>query len=167
MNKWEDKDRFALHWGALSLIFLLLSVDEVARIHETIGDTLKLKFTGEIHGLLYYPWVIIGGAFVLIVAAAYIKFLRNLPTKTMSLFILCGVIYVGGALGMEMINAQYADLYGTGNLTHQMMTAVEEFLEMIAIALFIYALMSYIATQSPQMRAVRIQIEEKGTGDGT
>src|SRR5690606_22798982 len=33
---------FVAHWAGLALIFALLSVDEVARIHETIGDTLSL-----------------------------------------------------------------------------------------------------------------------------
>jgi hypothetical protein len=47
------------------------------------------------------------------------------------------------------------------------MTAVEEFLEMSGIAIFIYALMSYIATQRSQMKAVNFQIEEKDFRDET
>jgi hypothetical protein len=85
----------------------------------------------------------------------------------MRLFILAGTIYVGGALGMEMVNARYADLYGFKNLTYQLMTAVEEFLEMSGIAIFIYALMSYVATQSSQMKTVTVQIEEKDFRDET
>jgi hypothetical protein len=158
--KSEDKDRFALHWEALSIIFLLLSIDEVARIHEVTGDTIG-RFTGKTHGLLYFAWVICGSAFVLILIPVYIKFLRHLPIKTMTLFILAGTVYVGGALGMEMVNARYADLYGFKNLTYQLMTAVEEFFEMSGIAIFIYALMSYIATQSSHMKAITVQIREK------
>jgi hypothetical protein len=166
MAKREDNDPFTLHWEALSFIFLYLSIDEVARIHEVIGDTLW-KFTGPTHGLLYFTWVIYGLAFILILIPAYINFLRHLPIKTMRLFILAGTIYVGGALGMEMVNARYADLYGFKNLTYQLMTAVEEFLEMSGIAIFIYALMSYVATQSSQMKTVTVQIEEKDFRDET
>lgn len=159
--KREAKDRFALYWGVLAIIFLFLSVDEVARIHETIGQLIELKFTGKTHGFLYYTWVIYGAAFVLIVAAAYLNFLRHLPAKTMRIFILSALVYVGGALGMEIINARYDDLNGDGNLTYHLMTAFEEFLEMSGVAIFIYALMSYIAAQSLQIKTVSIRIEEK------
>lgn len=160
MAKRTDKDPFTRHWKALSFIFLYLSVDEVARIHEVIGDTLG-RFTGRTHGLLYFTWVIYGLTFVLILIPAYIKFLRHLPPKTMKLFILSGIVYVGGALGIEMVNARHADLYGFTNLTYQLMTAVEELFEMSGIAIFIYALMSYIATQNSHMKAVNVQIEAK------
>jgi hypothetical protein len=30
-------ERYARHWGVLSGIFLILSIDEVAAIHETVG----------------------------------------------------------------------------------------------------------------------------------
>jgi hypothetical protein len=159
MDKRKNKDRFTVHWAVLSFIFLYLSIDEVARIHEVIGDTLG-RFTGRTHGLFFFAWVIYGMAFVLVLVPPYVKFLWHLPRKTMTLFILAGTIYVGGALGMEMINARYADFHGFRNLTYQLMTALEEFLEMSGIAIFIYALMSYIAGQSPQLKIVNIRIEE-------
>ena len=164
MAKREDKDPFTLHWKALAFIFLYLSIDEVARIHEVVGDTLW-RFTGKTHGLFYFNWVIYGLAFVVVLIPPYVKFVRHLPSKTMRLFILAGVVYVGGALGMEMINARHADLHGFNNLTYQLMTAVEEFLEMIGIVIFIYALMSYIASQNSQMKVVNLQIEENDSHD--
>src|SRR5215207_11522321 len=35
--KKQRNDRYSLHWSVLSAIFLLLSLDEVASIHEAIG----------------------------------------------------------------------------------------------------------------------------------
>jgi hypothetical protein len=159
--KRRDKDQFSLHWGVLSLIFLYLSVDEAARIHETIGDTLRLKFTGTTHGLVHFTWVIYGAAFVLVVGASYIKFLAHLPVKVRRLFIFAGFIYVGGALGMDMVNGRYADLYGSQNFTYEMMTVAEECLEMTGIVIFIYALMSYMVSQ---VRAVTVRIDEGNSG---
>jgi hypothetical protein len=159
--KRRDKDRFALHWGVISLIFLYLSIDEAARVHETIGATLRLKFTGSTHGLLHYTWVIYGAAFVVVVAAFYIEFLAHLPAKTRQLFILAGFIYVSGALGMDMVNGRYADFHGSQNLTYQAMTVVEEFLEMTGIIIFVYAIMSYMVSQ---VRAVTLCIEADASG---
>jgi len=162
IGKKEEKDQLAVYWGVLAVIFLYLSIDEVGRIHENIGQMIKVKFTGEAHGFVHYPWVIYGAALVLVVAVGYINFLRRIPFKTMLLMVISGAVYVGGALGMEMINARYDDLHGSQNLTYQMMTVFEEFLEMSGIAIFIYTLMSYIATQSSHLRAATIQIEKEG-----
>jgi hypothetical protein len=157
-------ESFALHWAVLSLIFLYLSIDEGARIHETIGTTLSLRFTGITHGFLHFTWVIYGTVFVLIVAAFSLKFLAHLPVETVRLFILAGLTYVGGALLMEMINARYAELHGGQNFTYQMMTVVEEFLEMSGIVIFIYALLLYIGSQ---VRTVYIHIEGKDRPDAS
>lgn len=145
--KRREADRFALHWGILSLIFLFLSIDEVALIHETIGDTIKRKLSANLYGFFYYTWVIPGAAFILIFAAAYLKFLIYLPAKTRQLFIFAGLIYIGGALGLEMVNARHDELYGNNNLTYKLMTTAEEFFEMIGIVIFIHALMSYMVSQ--------------------
>lgn len=156
--KRKNEDRFALHWAVLSLIFLYLSMDEGAHIHETIGTTLNLRLTGITHGFIHYTWVIYGIALVVIVASGYLKFLAHLPRKTSSLFILAGFIYVAGALGMEMVNGRYFELHGSQNFRYQMMTVAEEFLEMAGIVIFIYALLSYIGSQ---VRTVSIDIERK------
>jgi len=74
----------------------------------------------------------------------------------MRLFILAGITYVGGVLIMEMISARYSGLHGSQNVRYQMMTVVEEFLEMSGIVIFIYALLSYIASQ---VRCVTISFE--------
>lgn len=141
--KQQSQDRFSRQWKILSYIFLFMSVDEVATVHEVLGETLKQRLTGETGGFLHYSWVILGGIFVLVFAAAYIRFLLHLPAKTKRLFIVAGFVYVGGALGMEMINARYDALHGQ-NFTYEMMTVFEEFMEMTGIAVFIYALMTYM-----------------------
>lgn len=158
LAKRRNAERFALHWAVLSLIFLYLSIDEAAQIHEIIGVTLSQKVTGNTHGFIHYTWVLLGIPFVLLVAAGYLKFLLHLPRKTMCLFILAGVTYVGGALITDMINGRQADLHGPGTLTYQMTTVAEEFLEMTGIVVFIYALLTYM---SSEVRIVRINFEQQ------
>ena len=138
-----DSDRYFGHWKALSFIFLFLALDETISIHEIliIPDLRSVLHLG---GIFYYIWVIPGAIFVLIFAKSYLNFLTNLPRKSRCLFFLSGLIYVGGALGMEMIGGYYADLYGQRNLGYALITNAEEFLEMMGIVIFSYALMSYM-----------------------
>jgi hypothetical protein len=158
LAKRRNAEQFAIHWAILSLIFLYLSIDEAAQIHEIIGETLSQKVTGNTHGFIHYTWVLLGIPFVLIVAAFYLKFLLHLPRKTMRLFVLAGVVYVGGALITDMINGRQADIHGPGNLRYQMTTVAEEFLEMTGIVIFIYALLTYM---SSEVRSVRIIFEQQ------
>jgi hypothetical protein len=158
--KRRSEDRFRLHWQVMSLIFLYLSIDEVGRIHETIGECLRIYVTGMTHGLFRYTSVIFGITFVTVFVAAYSRFLIYLPARTRWLFILAGAVYVGGALGMDMINGRYFELHGDQNLIYQMMTVLEEFLEMTGVLIFIYALMSYMLAH---VGAVNVQIGKEET----
>lgn len=143
--KKNQGDRFLSHWKALGFIFLFLSLDEILSIHEIliIDDLRKALNLG---GFFYFIWVIPGAIFVLLTALAYLKFLRHLPQKTRQLFLLAGSIYVGGALGMEMVCGYYADAVGQRNVIYGLMVSVEEILEMVGVIVFIYALLSYIGS---------------------
>jgi hypothetical protein len=136
-------DYYTTHWGALSIIFVLMSLDEAAEIHDLFIEPLRsLLNTG---GLFYFAWVIPGGAFVAIFVLAYTRFLFYLPIRFRRLFIAAGAVYVLGALGMEMLGGLEIDLHhGKENLPYLAAETVEEFLEMSGVILFLYSLMEYI-----------------------
>jgi len=85
---------YTRHWGILSLIFLYLSVDEAALIHEMAVKPLRDLF--DLGGFFYYGWIIPAGVAVLVVGLAYLKFLFHLPSKTRWLFLVAGGISLGG-----------------------------------------------------------------------
>ena len=138
---------YSRHWTALGWIFLALSVDEVAGIHETIGRNVRSVVT--LSGVLNYHWVVVGIPFVLVLAVAYLRFLFHLPVKTRNLFVISAVLFVAGALGMEMYNARYDYLHGFDNLHYWTMTGFEEFLEKLGVVVFIYTLLDYMEAHVP------------------
>jgi hypothetical protein len=148
----------------LAAIFLYLSVDEAASFHENLGFTgltATLKSLGDFHGLLS-SWVMVGAIFVLIVAVAYLRFLAALPVRTHFLFIIAGALYVGGALGVEILGYRYVFFFGEPNVnfTYFMFVAIEEGLEMLGVVVFLYALLSHLASS---MTGVQILIENGPT----
>lgn len=149
--------RYVRHWGALSLIFLYLAFDEAFVLHEELMEPLRNKL--NVGGLLYFAWVIPGAIFVATCLLAYLKFLTDLPPKTRGMFLIAGTVYVGGAMGMELLGGYHTELYGLENMTYVLITTFEELLEMLGIVVFIYALLSYI---SSYMKGVllRLQIVE-------
>ena len=156
--KLQWQETYARHWVVLAVIFLFLSMDEAASIHEK-GSELALLIMpslvdfGYLSRYLYFAWVVFGVPFVLLFSLAYLRFLIHLPAKTRSLFVLAGIIYVGGALGVEMLGARDFYLYGEGRpLVHSMLILWEEGFEMFGIVVFIYALTSYLGSHLTNLR---------------
>jgi hypothetical protein len=164
--------RYGLHWGVLSLIFMLLSLDEGATIHEAMGQELERLLgstTGfEPGGLISFFWVVPGAAFMLVVLLAYLRFLAHLPGSTRRLFLLAGALFVLGALGMEMLSAQvvsasggeadWESVSGLPKIVVGLQTSVEEMLEMLGVAVFAYALLAYMGSYVEGI-SVRVRIE--------
>jgi len=141
--KRASRDRYLIYWIGLAIIFLYMSLDEATAIHEMMGDPLQTALNTK--GLLYFAWVIPATAFLMIFGVVYLRFLIDLPPKTRHLFMIAGIVYISGVLGMEMIGAKYWSRYGA-DLTYGIMATVEEILEMSGILVFIYALIDYLET---------------------
>jgi hypothetical protein len=169
--KKQRDDRYSLHWGVLSIILLLLSLDEVASIHEAIGAQLERllhNITGfNASGAISFFWVVPGAVFVFIVLLAYVRFLAHLPQTTRRWFLFAGALFVLGALGVEMLTAQVVSSSGSiadwvasssGGIVDRgsasavptilkgLQTSVEEMFEMLGLTAFVYALLAYISS---------------------
>jgi hypothetical protein len=147
------RNRYVPHWGALSIIFLYLSLDEALSLHEKTMEPLRSAL--KVSGFLYFTWVIPGAIFVIICLLSFLPFLIHLPAKTRRLFFLAGTIFVTGALGMEMVGGYYSSSYGEENMIYQIIVTIEEFLEMLGVIVFIYALLSYM---SFNMKGVELKV---------
>lgn len=130
---------FTLHWRLLAVIFLVLSLDEAVGFHERA--IVPLRSAWGVDGLLYFTWVIPAAILVVAVALAYLGFIRALPARTRQLMIVAALLYVGGALVMELFGALQVSRQGQENLTYVVLSTVEELFEMLGIVVFLYALL--------------------------
>ncbi|WP_229214190.1 hypothetical protein [Dyadobacter flavalbus] len=140
-----QKGEYILHWKWLSAIFLFLATDEMLALHDSLTDYMRRVFHAG--GFLFYAWVIPYAFFVVFVGLMYIRFLAHLPVRIRHLFLLSGALYVGGALGLEMV----VGFLMTSRISMDSLILLaaleehtEELLEMLGIALFIYTLLLYI-----------------------
>ena len=134
-----------LGWLGLAVVFLFLSIDEITSLHERL--IRPIRETLGTSGLLFSAWVIPYGLAVLFFAAVYFKFLMRLPRRVMFLFVVSGGIYVSGALGLELLEGYHYDQHGEIDLTFSIFYTIEEFLEMLGVALFIYGILTYMVTE--------------------
>ena len=72
------------------------------------------------------------------------RFIIGLTYKTRILIITGGTIFLIGALGLEIFEGKYIEIFDRNKLYHLFYITLEESLEMIGLGVFIYALMTYI-----------------------
>jgi hypothetical protein len=119
---------------ALAAVFAVLSLDEVAMIHERAAAALM-----EARVVWPWPWVIGAG---LVVAALFVLVpsLRAMPAVTRRGAVVAGAVYVGGALGVEVVAQRWGAVHGWLNVGYVTLTAIEEGMEMLGAILYVEAL---------------------------
>ncbi|NNE61336.1 MAG: peptidase M48 Ste24p [Woeseia sp.] len=143
---WRRPDEWRFHWLGLTILFFLLAIDEGTAIHEEVGTFLEDYL--EATGALYFLWVLPYGIATLVLGLTYLRFVLQLPPDTRMRFVLAGVIFLSGALGVEMLGAWEAGLHGTTTVTYCLLYSVEEMLEMLGVILFMYALLLHLAEET-------------------
>jgi len=137
-----------LWWTMLALVFLYLSMDESLSFHERFNRPVR-DLLGT-SGALYYAWVIPYALFALVLLAFSIRPLKSLAASTRNLLVLAGVLFVCGAMGMEVIGSYLA----TSNqmkvtFASDMVMTLEELMELAGTIILVYALMKHMAHTHP------------------
>ena len=143
-SKKTTNDKYYIQWFLLGFLFFLMATDEILMLHEQLSSPIRSVLKTE--HIIFFSWVIPAVIFIIIFFISYLRFLKNLPDIFRNLFLTSGVIYIFGAVGMEIIGSRIVTDYGQDNLFYALITNVEELFEMIGILLFIYTLLSYIKT---------------------
>jgi hypothetical protein len=141
---------YKYHWSILSLIFLYFAIDESSVLHEKMGQLLDSAF--HLRGFFYYGWVVLGIIFVFVLGIMYLKFILDLPMVYKKMFIASLSLFFLGAIGAEMVSGWYTDIYHKNWAVYNVLTTVEEALEMGGVILFIHFLLTYIKDVYPQIQ---------------
>jgi hypothetical protein len=133
-----------------------LAFDEGTTFHEHIGSLTEdwLTPVGWIAptGYLYFMWVAPYGALVMLLAGLYAPFLDALPSRTRWGLVLSAVIFLGGAMGVEMISASvYEQKAVRYSVLYAVLYSIEEFMEMLGVALLNFFMLDYLKTRVPDL----------------
>ncbi len=136
--------------GLLAVVMFGLSIDESVSIHERVGSALRDTLSTT--GYLYYVWVIPAVLAALLLAAWEIPWLRSLPDRVRNRVVASGAIFLAAAGGLELLAGPDDEVSGTATLRSVTLTAFEELGEMLAISLFIVAIIELQSGRSLQLR---------------
>lgn len=134
-------------WRVLSVGFLLMSLDEVAGVHETINS------------IIVPSWAIAGGIAAALLGVAFIPFLLHLPRRTAVLFAVSGAIFLAGATGLEIVGNEMVRQRLRETLRYSLTAALEESLEMAGVLLFLHTLLSYLRGEPGRALRTGIRVD--------
>ena len=148
-HAFKTKDGLSAYWCLMTILFFYIAFDELESFHERASLWLHQQF--HTSGLFYFAWVVPAVVTLLILGIILLRFLRNLPLDSRKRFLIAGTVYITGAVGGDVIAGQYISMHGSGlGWPYVVEYHVEETMEMLGIAYFIYALLLYIRDSTTQ-----------------
>jgi hypothetical protein len=141
-----------LHWVGLSILFVYLSIDEYIGIHEKMSAPVREALNTA--SFLELAWVIPYALFILILLLIYFRFLIKLPRRIRVMVVIAAIIYITGAIGLELLSGQMDAAYGRGSFEYIAAITAEETFEIAGLLIFLHALMTYIREEFGGLRLV-------------
>ena len=151
---WLERDRGnadARYWGVLGAGFLLMAIDEACSLHEALIPPMRQLLGAGRLGIFYYAWVVPALVFVALAGLYFLQFVRRLPPATRRACLLAATLYLGGALGVELLEGRHRELHGGGPMYNVYVT-VEESLEYAGLVVFIHGLLRHLAAHHGELR---------------
>lgn len=130
-------------WAITSVILLLMAIDEAILLHEMADKTLHEAW--QTRGILHFASIVPGMVAVAFVGLLLGRWCLILPPRTRYKLLAAAALFVGGAIGMEMIAGLIADRRGVESLAHACEQFVEEGLEMLGVLVAGYAMLEWLA----------------------
>lgn len=129
-------------WALLALVFVFLAADEAVSIHEKISEVINRFVKGD--GILSYVWVVPYGIAAMAGIVLYWPWICDLPRSIRLRLILAAVLYLGGAIGLEMVGAWLWDNELRQSHWYTLEVTIEELCELVGVGVFICALIDYL-----------------------
>lgn len=127
--------RWVRHERLLAVVFVYLSLDEITEIHEQTITPLRQLF--GLGGILTFAWVVVAVPMVAVLGLLFLGYLRALPPPAGWLFVLSGAIFVGGAVGVELVGSALWSTSGNQTMTYAVVVGLEKGLEMLGLVVFL------------------------------
>ena len=149
--KRQSGAEYLKHWVILAVGFFYLAVDEAGQIHELLILPIRELLGRYSQGIFYFAWVVPGIGIIAILAFTFFRFWSSLDRATRIYFAVGGLLYIGGAVGIEMVDGLVAAKYGKDNLLYNMLVVIEEGMEMSGVIVFITGLLHYLRDHAPRV----------------
>lgn len=146
-------DRWAREWHWLAGVVGFLALDETIYLHQSVSEILDDR--DILPGSIHFSWILFYLPLAAIVVLILLRFIFALPSDTKRRFIAAGLLFGGGAGGIEIVKGKLADTYGETAMQFRLAAAFSDSLEEIGLAVLIVAALIELARRS---RGVRFDV---------
>lgn len=136
----ERRDR--LTWFSLACLFAFLALDEFAAIHERLVPLGRSLLSGS--RAFGREWILLYGVLLIPIGLFYLPFLRRLPPVTRRLWVVAGIVFLSGALVLELLSGWYGLREAAAEPLQAALNIGKEALEMTGVLIFLYGLLDYM-----------------------
>lgn len=148
-------------WFVMAGALFYVSVDEVGEFHERLTDPVREAL--GLSGVLYFAWVVPAIIVLVILMTVFLRFILRMESRTRFLFLLAAILYVGGALGMELVGGYFAEAGGYDNAMYVAASTVEESAEIAGILVLMYALFRQLSGPAAEGPVPAVVVAEPST----
>lgn len=143
-------------WRSMEVVVALLAAEEVVGVHDALSPRIQEAL--DTGGPLFFAWVVPAMALVVLVAAVLGRFVLHLPRRTRRYVLVAAVLYVGGAIGVEMLGASETAAGRRGRHgVYQGAVLMEETLELVGGGVLVLGLLHHLAAIGA---AIEVSVEE-------
>lgn len=142
------------YWAGLSLGFFCMGFDESFEIHERFMKPMRKLIGEDDLGIFYYSWVIPALLLIAFLGLLFWRFLAAIRDTTRLRLIVAGTLYLGGAIGAEMLGGWYVERNSQANVGYLFIVTAEEGLEMAGLIALFWAVLRH---HRDEFGAVRLQ----------
>lgn len=128
----------AWRFGLLAAVFVYLSCDETSVLHEIAQGPVSGRV--EATGFLTHAWTLAAMVPVLVLGVMMLPMLARLSKPLRYGVLAAGFLYVGGAIGVEIIGGAIKDSLGKPAFAYFVSVTIEESMEMAGVIVLIGSL---------------------------
>lgn len=151
-------------WFASSALLAVLSLDEVAALHEQLEKVGRRLGGGD--GALHFAWLVPGLLIAAVLLLVTWKLYRRLPAPSGPTFLLGIILFMVAAVGLEALGGAILAGPGDGAL-YILVSHFEELLETAAACLLLLAAMLAIRLDQLGAGGVAVALTDSGPAAGS
>lgn len=136
-------------WRLACVLLLLAAADETVSFHEVL--TLFLPDVAALNPLFHFAWVVVALPLLLALGLWCLWLMRPLPRATRTGLLASAIVFLAGALGLEMIDGAILVTWGEDSLAYRIGYILEDTLEMAGAAIFIVVLLRHLRMQGSRI----------------
>jgi len=148
-------EKLSWSWFVLGGVFLFLSMDDGAMIHEKVSTINRLTglqdILNDINPYLFgWSWWVVYTPFVIALVFVMLRWFMSVPTRTKVLVAIAFFLAVIGQEGMEIISGMVATS-SDGEYVSMVWRGFQKFIGRSGLALFLFALVDYILVNKEKL----------------